>query len=93
MAAATAKCSGSPALRRALDKDVRGRQCRYVISMSVRTASVILADSMWNIERHVAIVALVLSLPLPYIAMVIRERGAGERAVASVAFLSMAMRP
>ncbi|MFD8812234.1 DUF3099 domain-containing protein [Streptomyces sp. NPDC059627] len=75
MAAATATCSGSPALRRALDKDVRGRQRRYVISTSVRTASVILADPMWNIERHVAIVALALRLLLPYIAIVIANAG------------------
>ncbi len=46
--------------RTGLQEDVRGRQRRYIISMSVRTVSVILAASLWNVERHVAIVALVL---------------------------------
>ncbi|MRT44830.1 DUF3099 domain-containing protein, partial [Xylella fastidiosa subsp. multiplex] len=57
--------------RTGLDEDVRGRQRRYVISMSVRTVAVILAASLWNVERPVAIVALVLGLVLPYIAVVV----------------------
>ncbi len=32
--------------RQGLEEDVRGRQRRYVISMSIRTVSVILADSL-----------------------------------------------
>ena len=61
--------------RQGLDDDVRARQRRYVISMSVRTVSVILAATLWNVERHVAIVALVLGMILPYIAVVIANAG------------------
>ncbi|RBL81632.1 hypothetical protein DDE05_43160, partial [Streptomyces cavourensis] len=61
--------------RRGLADDVRGRQRRYVISMSVRTVSVVLAAVLWNVERHVAIVALVLGVLLPYIAVVIANAG------------------
>jgi hypothetical protein len=61
--------------RTGLAEDVRGRQRRYVISMSIRTVSVILAASLWNVERHVAIVALVLGALLPYIAVVIANAG------------------
>ncbi|MET9823203.1 MULTISPECIES: DUF3099 domain-containing protein [unclassified Streptomyces] len=61
--------------RTGLQEDVRARQRRYIISMSVRTASVILAVCLWNVERHVAIVALVLGAALPYIAVVIANAG------------------
>ncbi|MBX9393545.1 DUF3099 domain-containing protein [Streptomyces sp. TRM72054] len=61
--------------RQSLQEDIRGRQRRYVISMSVRTISVILAATLWNVERHVAIVALVLGAVLPYIAVVIANAG------------------
>jgi hypothetical protein len=61
--------------RAGLHDDVRGRQRRYVISMTVRTLSVILAATLWNVERHVAIVALVLGAVLPYIAVVIANAG------------------
>ncbi|WP_202437102.1 DUF3099 domain-containing protein [Streptomyces sp. SID5910] len=61
--------------RTGLQEDVRGRQRRYVISMSVRTVSVILAACLWNVERHVAIVALVLGAVLPYIAVVLANAG------------------
>ncbi|RZU28375.1 DUF3099 family protein [Streptomyces sp. BK022] len=61
--------------RTGLAEDVRGRQRRYVISMSIRTVSVILAASLWNVERYVAIVALVLGAALPYIAVVIANAG------------------
>ncbi|MFJ1970432.1 DUF3099 domain-containing protein [Streptomyces sp. NPDC087903] len=61
--------------RTGLQEDVRGRQRRYVISMSIRTLSVILAVALWNVERHVAIVALVLGGVLPYIAVVIANAG------------------
>lgn len=61
--------------RTGLQEDVRGRQRRYVISMSVRTLSVILAATLWNVERHVAIVALVLGVLLPYVAVVIANAG------------------
>ncbi|MFH9662285.1 DUF3099 domain-containing protein [Streptomyces sp. NPDC017248] len=61
--------------RTGLAEDVRGRQRRYVISMSVRTVAVILAASLWNVERYVAVVALVLGAALPYIAVVIANAG------------------
>jgi len=61
--------------RTGLAEDVRGRQRRYVISMSVRTVAVILAATLWNVERYVAIVALVLGAVLPYIAVVIANAG------------------
>ncbi|MFE5141793.1 DUF3099 domain-containing protein [Streptomyces fagopyri] len=61
--------------RQGLDEDVRGRQRRYIISMSVRTVSVILAATLWNVERHVAVVALVLGILLPYAAVVIANAG------------------
>jgi hypothetical protein len=61
--------------RTGLEEDVRGRQRRYVISMTIRTLAVILAASLWNVERHVAIVALVLGAVLPYIAVVIANAG------------------
>ncbi|MGW0334027.1 DUF3099 domain-containing protein [Streptomyces sp. NPDC003011] len=61
--------------RTGLQEDVRGRQRRYVISMTVRTLSVILALTLWNVERHVAIVALVLGAILPYVAVVIANAG------------------
>ncbi|MBC9711815.1 DUF3099 domain-containing protein [Streptomyces sp. TRM66268-LWL] len=61
--------------RQSLADDVRGRQRRYVISMSIRTLSVILAAVLWNVERHVAIVALAAGVLLPYIAVVIANAG------------------
>ncbi|MDI9887950.1 DUF3099 domain-containing protein [Streptomyces sp. HNM0645] len=61
--------------RQGLAEDVRGRQRRYVISMSVRTLAVVLAAVLWNVERHVAVVALVLGAVLPYIAVVIANAG------------------
>jgi hypothetical protein len=61
--------------RAGLEEDVRGRQRRYVISMTIRTLSVILAATLWNVERHVAIVALVLGAVLPYIAVVVANAG------------------
>ena len=61
--------------RQGLQDDVRGRQRRYVISMSVRTVAVILATTLWNVERHVAVVALVLGLVQPYVAVVIANAG------------------
>ncbi|MCN9244574.1 DUF3099 domain-containing protein [Streptomyces sp. RY43-2] len=61
--------------RQGLAADVRGRQRRYVISMGVRTVAVILAATLWNVERPVAIVALVLGTFLPYIAVVIANAG------------------
>ncbi|MEV5875167.1 DUF3099 domain-containing protein [Streptomyces sp. NPDC052101] len=61
--------------RTGLAEDVRGRQRRYVISMTIRTASVILAVALWNVERYVAFVALVAGALLPYVAVVIANAG------------------
>ncbi|MEU9099441.1 DUF3099 domain-containing protein [Streptomyces sp. NPDC048361] len=61
--------------RRSLDEDVRGRQRRYVISMSIRTLSVILTAVLWNVERPVAIVTLALGALLPYVAVVFANGG------------------
>ncbi|MCX4773443.1 DUF3099 domain-containing protein [Streptomyces sp. NBC_01260] len=61
--------------RQGLADDVRGRQRRYVISMSVRTLSVIAAVVLWNVERYVAIVGLALGVLLPYVAVVIANAG------------------
>jgi Protein of unknown function (DUF3099) len=61
--------------RRGLAEDVRGRQRRYVISMSIRTLSVVLTVVLWNIERPVAIGTLILGALLPYVAVVIANAG------------------
>ena len=61
--------------RQGLAEDVRGRQRRYVISMSIRTVSVILTAVLWNVERPVAIVTLVLGALLPYVAVVFANAG------------------
>ncbi|GAA0600859.1 DUF3099 domain-containing protein [Streptomyces crystallinus] len=61
--------------RQGLAEDVRGRQRRYVISMSIRTVSVVLTAVLWNVERPVAIVTLVLGALLPYVAVVIANAG------------------
>ncbi|PVE11416.1 membrane protein [Streptomyces scopuliridis RB72] len=61
--------------RQGLAEDVRGRQRRYVISMSVRTLAVIATVALWNVQRPVAIVTLVLGVLLPYVAVVIANGG------------------
>jgi len=61
--------------RTGLTDDVRLRQRRYVISMSIRTVSVILTVVLWNIERPLAWAALVVGAVLPYIAVVYANAG------------------
>ena len=61
--------------RQGLQDDVRARQRRYVISMLVRTASVVLAVVLWNVQRPLAIALLVLGTLLPYVAVVIANAG------------------
>ncbi|WP_066949141.1 DUF3099 domain-containing protein [Streptomyces lushanensis] len=61
--------------RQGLAEDVRGRQRRYVISMSVRTLAVVATVALWNVERPVAIVTLVIGTLLPYVAVVIANAG------------------
>ncbi|GAA2289772.1 DUF3099 domain-containing protein [Streptomyces kunmingensis] len=61
--------------RQGLADDVRGRQRKYVISMSIRTLSVILTAVLWDVQRPVAIVTLVLGALLPYVAVVFANAG------------------
>ncbi|EST37779.1 hypothetical protein N566_11075 [Streptomycetaceae bacterium MP113-05] len=61
--------------RQSLDEDVRGRQRRYVISMLVRTMAVVLTVVLWNVQRPLAVVMLVLGATLPYVAVVIANAG------------------
>ncbi|GLP68235.1 MULTISPECIES: DUF3099 domain-containing protein [unclassified Streptomyces] len=79
--------------RTSLQEDVRGRQRRYVISMTVRTLSVVLAATLWNVERHVAIVALVLGAVLPYIAVVIANAGRENAPSLPSTFVTAPTRP
>ena len=79
--------------RQGLEDDVRGRQRRYVISMSVRTVSVILAATLWNVERHVALVALVVGALLPYIAVVIANAGRENVPSLPSTFVTTPLRP
>ncbi|MBU7599728.1 DUF3099 domain-containing protein [Streptomyces sp. P38-E01] len=61
--------------RRGLSEDVRGRERRYVVSMLVRTLSVLLTVALWNVSRPLAVVLLALGVVLPYIAVVIANAG------------------
>ncbi len=61
--------------RTGLTDDVRARQRRYAISMSVRTVSVILTVVLWNVERPLAWATLVLGALLPYVAVVYANAG------------------
>ena len=63
------------AARQGLAEDVRGRQRRYLISMSIRTVAVLLGVLLWNVQRPLAVVALVVGTVLPYIAVVIANAG------------------
>ncbi|MEU8704730.1 DUF3099 domain-containing protein [Streptomyces sp. NPDC048565] len=79
--------------RQGLADDVRGRQRRYIISMSVRTVSVVLATTLWNVERHVAVVALALGLLLPYVAVVIANAGRENAPSLPSTFVPAPVRP
>jgi hypothetical protein len=79
--------------RQSLADDVRGRQRRYVISMSVRTVAVILAAVLWNVERHVAVVALVAGVLLPYVSVVIANAGRETVRAMPSAFVPPPVRP
>lgn len=76
---------GAPAViritgaRACLTEDVRGRQRRYIISMSIRTLSVILTVVLWNVERPLAWATLVIGALLPYVAVVYANMRPGER--------------
>jgi hypothetical protein len=79
--------------RQSLADDVGGRQRRYVISMLIRTLSVILAASLWNVQRPVAVVALVLGALLPYVAVVIANAGRENAPGLPSTLLSTPVRP
>ncbi|MGW0607025.1 DUF3099 domain-containing protein [Streptomyces sp. NPDC002644] len=79
--------------RQSLADDVRGRQRRYVISMLVRTVSVILAATLWNVQRPVAVVALVLGVLLPYVAVVIANAGRENTPSLPSTFVAPPVRP
>ncbi|MBC9727583.1 DUF3099 domain-containing protein [Streptomyces sp. TRM68367] len=55
--------------------DFRGRQRRYVISMSVCIASIILSTALWNVSRPLGWIALIVALALPYPSVVIANGG------------------
>lgn len=61
--------------RQGLADDVRGRQRRYVISMLIRTAAVLATVLLWDVQRPLAVVTLVLGALLPYVAVVIANAG------------------
>ncbi|MFH8618326.1 DUF3099 domain-containing protein [Streptomyces sp. NPDC017979] len=79
--------------RQGLAEDVRGRQRRYVISMSVRTLSFVAAAVLWNVERHVAVVAIVLGMLLPYVSVVIANAGRERPPSLPSTFVVAAPRP
>ncbi|MER8236771.1 DUF3099 domain-containing protein [Streptomyces sp. NPDC094049] len=79
--------------RQGLADDVRGRQRRYIISMTVRTLSVIAAAVLWNVERHVAVVALALGILLPYVAVVIANAGRESTPSLPSTFVPAPVRP
>ncbi|WP_405579996.1 DUF3099 domain-containing protein [Streptomyces sp. NBC_01190] len=73
--------------RTGLTEDVRGRQRRYIISMAVRTLSVILTVVLWNVERPLAWVTLVMGALLPYVAVVFANAGRENTPVAPAAYV------
>lgn len=79
--------------RMGLDEDVRGRQRRYVISMAIRTLSVIATVLLWNVERHLAVVTLVAGALLPYVAVVIANAGRESTPKLPSSFLPPPARP
>jgi hypothetical protein len=79
--------------RRSLDDDVRGRQRRYVISMLIRTAAVLLTVVLWNVQRPLAIITLVVGALLPYVAVVIANAGRENASSMPSAFVPTHTRP
>ncbi|WP_031523928.1 DUF3099 domain-containing protein [Streptomyces sp. NRRL F-5123] len=61
--------------RTGLTEDVRGRQRRYMVAMTIRTLSVLLTVILWNVERPLAWAMLVLGMLLPYVAVVVANAG------------------
>ncbi|NLU74790.1 DUF3099 domain-containing protein [Streptomyces sp. HNM0575] len=79
--------------RQSLEDDVRGRQRRYVISMLIRTASVLLTVLLWNVERPLAVVTLVVGALLPYVAVVVANAGRENPSSMPSAFVPTHQRP
>jgi hypothetical protein len=79
--------------RTSLTEDIRGRQRRYVISMLIRTVAVILAVTLWNVQRPLAWIALVVGVLLPYVAVVIANAGRENAPGLPAAFLPPPSRP
>jgi|SRR5882757_3308955 len=61
--------------RAGLTEDIHRRQRRYIISMAIRTLSVILTVVLWNVERPLAWGTLVIGALLPYVAVVVANAG------------------
>ena len=76
-----------------LTEDVRGRQRRYIISMSVRTVSFILFVALWNVSRPLGWIALALGLLLPYVAVVIANAGRENAPSLPSSFVHPPVRP
>jgi hypothetical protein len=79
--------------RQSLADDVRGRQRRYVISMLIRTVSVLLTVILWNVERPLAVVTLVVGALLPYVAVVVANAGRENPTSMPSAFVPTHTRP
>jgi hypothetical protein len=79
--------------RTGLTEDVRARQRRYIISMSVRTVAVVLAVVLWNVERPLAWVMLVAGLLLPYVAVVAANAGRGNGSASPHSYVPPAVVP
>ncbi|MCE7082248.1 DUF3099 domain-containing protein [Streptomyces sp. ST2-7A] len=63
------------AARRGLAEDVGARQRRYVISMLIRSVSVVLTVLLWNVSVPLATVTLAAGVLIPYVAVVVANAG------------------
>lgn len=79
--------------RQSLADDVRARQRRYVISMLIRTLAVLLTVVLWNVERPLAVVTLVVGTLLPYVAVVIANAGREQPPSLPSSFMQAPVRP
>ncbi|MQY12259.1 hypothetical protein SRB5_23920 [Streptomyces sp. RB5] len=79
--------------RKGLAEDVAGRQRRYVISMLVRCVAVLAAALLWNVERYVAVVALVLGTFMPYVAVIAANAGRENAPSGPSPFVPVPVRP
>jgi hypothetical protein len=73
--------------REGLSADIRGRQRRYAISMTIRTVCFLLAITLWHVQMVLAVIALVASAVLPYVAVVIANAGRTDRPSLPPAFV------